>query len=156
MQTEPAGGVVGGGVDVCVAVGETVGLEDAVGEWDVEAVAEWLAVPDAEGLYEWLAELDNEAVADADVVGGFVAEADALVVLVGGIVAPSLSTVKVARRMVLARYDHLRTAMMVCVPSPRLAVSKGRAEPSLAVPPRSKGGTHSVRTGSLLCQESSR
>jgi hypothetical protein len=49
LQTVPAGGVVGLAV---VAVGDTVGLEDAVAEWDVEAVAEWLAVLDAEAVAE--------------------------------------------------------------------------------------------------------
>jgi hypothetical protein len=157
-----------------VVVGDTVGLEDAVADWDVEAVAEWLAELDDEAVAEWLAELDDEAVAEwlaelddeadadvelvpeADAVGGFVAEADALVVLVGGVVTPSLSTVKAARRMDLAPYDHFRTAVMVCRPSMSFAVSKGRAEPSLAVPPKSKGGTTSVRTGALDCHESSR
>jgi hypothetical protein len=175
VQTVPAGGVVAVGVGVAVvAVGDAVALEDAVADWDAEAVAEWLAVLDAEavaewlavldaeGVAEWLAELDGEADADvetvpeADAVGGVVAEADALMVLAGGVVAPSLSTVKAARRMELAPYDHLRTAVIVCRPSTSFAVSKGCAEPSLAVPPKSKGGTTSVRTGALDRHESSR
>jgi hypothetical protein len=49
VQTGPAGGVVGVAV---VAVGDTVALEDAVADWDVEAVAEWLAVLDAEAVTE--------------------------------------------------------------------------------------------------------
>jgi hypothetical protein len=163
VQTVPAGGVVAVGVGVAVvAVGDAVALEDAVADWDAEAVAEWLAVLDSEAVAEWLAELDDEADADveavpeADAVGGFVAEADALMVLTGGVVAPSLSTVKAARRMELAPYDHLRTAVIVCRPSTSFAVSKGRAEPSFAVPPKSKGGTTSVRTGALDRHESSR
>jgi len=164
VQTVPPGGVVAVGVVAVgvVAVGDPVTLEDAVADWDVEAVAEWLAVLDAEAVAEWLAELDDEADADveavpeADAVGGFVAEADALMVLGGGVVAPSLSTVKVARRMELAPYDHLRTAVILCRPSTSFAVSKGIADPSLAVPAKSKGGTTSVRTGVLDCHESSR
>jgi hypothetical protein len=92
--------------------------------------------------------------ADADVEA--VADAVALMVLGGGVVATSLSTVKVARRMEVAPCDHVRTAVIVCRPSPSFAVSKGRAEPSLAVPAKSKGGTNSVRTGVLECHESSR
>ena len=92
----------------------------------------------------------------ADAVGGFVAEGDALVVLGGGVVATSLSTVKVARRTEVAPYDHFRTAVIVCRPSASVAVSKGCAEPSLAVPAKSKGGMRSVRTGVLDRHESSR
>jgi hypothetical protein len=186
VQTLPAGGIVTVGVGAAVvAVEDRVALDDAVAEWDIEAVAEWLAELDAEAVVEWLAdaeavaewpaELDAEAVAEwladaeavaewpaeleADDGGGFVAEADALVVLVGG-VAPLLSIVKVARRTELARYghalcDHIRTAVIVCCPSGSLVVSKGRAEPSRAVPPKSNGGTTSVRTGRRFCHESS-
>jgi hypothetical protein len=146
----------------------------AVADWDVEAVADWLAELDAEAVADWLAELDAEAVADwlaelddeadaeveavagADVGGDFVAEADALLVPPGGVVTPPLLTVNVARRMDFARYDHFRTAVIVCGPSVSFAVSKGRAVPSLAVPPRSKGCTTSVRTGFLDRHESSR
>jgi hypothetical protein len=41
VQTLPTGGVVAVDVGVAVvAVGDTVALEDAVADWDVEAVAE--------------------------------------------------------------------------------------------------------------------
>jgi hypothetical protein len=152
VQTVPAGGVVAVGVGVAVvAVGDTVALEDAVADWDVEAVAEWLAVLDDE------ADADVEAVLEVDDVGGLVAVAEAVVVLVVGVgVTPSLSTVKAARRMEVARYDHVRTAVIVCGPPTSFAVSKGFAEPSLAVPAKSKGGTTSVRTGVPDCHVSSR
>ena len=100
---------------------------------------------------------DVEPVLVVDDVGGLVAVAEAVVVLAVGVgVTPSLSTVKAARRMELARCDHFRTAVIVCRPSASFAVSKGFAEPSLAVPAKSKGGPTSVRTGVLDCHESSR
>jgi len=99
---------------------------------------------------------DVEPVLVVDDVGGLVAVAEAVVVLVGVGVKTSLSTVKAARRMELARCDHFRTAVIVCRPSASFAVSKARAEPPLAVPPKSKGGATSVRTGALDCHESSR
>ena len=89
--------VVGGRV---VAVGGTDVLEGAVADGDVEAVVE------------------------ADAVGGFVAEVDALLVLGGGVVAISLSTVKVARRIEVAPCRHFRTAVILCRPSASFAVSK--------------------------------
>src|SRR5215213_6593968 len=76
VHTVPAGGALAVGVGVVVGVGVRVGV----------------AVGDTVGLE---ADADGDAVADA--VGGFVAEADGLVVLGGGVVATSLSTVKVAR-----------------------------------------------------------
>jgi hypothetical protein len=128
VQTVPAGGVVAVGVGVAVvAVGDTVGLE---------------------------ADADGDAV--VDVVGGLVAEADGLVVLGGGVAATSLSTVKVARRTEVARCDHVRTAVIRCRPSTSFAVSKGIADPSLAVPAKSKGALNSVRTGVPDFDESSR
>jgi len=154
VQAVPAGGAV--------ADWDVEALAEWLAELDAEALAEWLAELDAEALAEWLAELDDEAdaeveaVAGADVGGDFVTEADALFVPEGGVVTPSLSTVNVARRMDFARYDHFRTAVIVCRPSASFAVSNGRAEPSLAVPPKSKGGATSVRTGVLDCHESSR
>jgi len=116
---------------------------------DAEAVADWLAVLDDE------ADADIEAVLEVDDVGGLVAVAE-VVVVVGVGVTPSLSTVKAARRMELAPSDHVRTAVIVCGPPTSFAVSKGFAEPSLAVPAKSKGGMSSVRTGVLDCHESSR
>ena len=56
----------------------------------------------------------------------------------------------------LTPYDHFRTAVIVCGPSASVAVSKGRAEPSLAVPPKSKGGLNSVRMGDVDRRGSSR
>jgi hypothetical protein len=157
-HTVPDGGVVAGRVVVAVgdtvaladavavrvgvavvAVGDFVALEDAVAEWDAEAVAEWVAV----------LEVGDD--------GGLVAGAEAVVVLVVGVgVTPSLSTVKAARRMEVAPRDHVRTAIILCGPSASFAVSKGFAEPSLAVPARSKGGATSVRMGVLDFHESSR
>jgi hypothetical protein len=146
VQAVPAGGVVGVAVAVAVrvgeavvAVGDTVALEVAVADCDVEAVAEWLAV------------------LEGDVVGDLVAVAEGVAVLGVGVgVTPSLSTVKAARRMEVAPCDHFRTAVIVCGPSRSFAVSKGFAEPSLAVPAKSKGRLTSVRTGVLDCHESSR
>jgi hypothetical protein len=167
VQTVPAGGGVAVGVGVAVGeVGDAVAL--AVGGFVAEADALMVlaggvvvvgvgaavvAVGDTVAVGVGVA---VEAVPEADAVGGFVAEADALMVLGGGVVAPSLSTVKVARRMEVLPRDHLRTAVMVCGPSSSVAVSKGCAEPSLAVPPKSKGANLSVRTGALDCHESSR
>jgi hypothetical protein len=74
---------------------------------------------------------DVEPVLVVDDVGGLVAVAEAVVVLAVGVgVTPSLSTVKAARRMELARCDHFRTAVIVCRPSASFAVSKARAERS--------------------------
>jgi hypothetical protein len=122
-------------------------------------------VADDEAEAEWVAELDDEAEADAEAVlevdadGGFVAvaEADPLVVLaVGAGITPSLSTVKAARRLVALPFRQVKTTLIVCDPSPSFVVSYGCAVPSLAVPARSNGGTHSVRVGVLFCHPSSR
>jgi hypothetical protein len=165
VQVLPPGGVVAVGVGaVVVAVGETVGLEvDADGDAVAVVVGGFVAEADALVVLGGGVVTVGVGVAVVAVgvtvalaVGGFVAEADALIVLVGGVVAPSLSTVKVARRMELTPYDHLRTAVIVCGPSASVAVSKGCAEPSLAVPPKSKGDTRSVRTGDPDCRGSSR
>jgi hypothetical protein len=182
VQTLPAGGIVAVGVGLAVAVG-TVALEDAVGGWEVEAEpddeaeaewlaepddeaeAEWLAEPDDEAEAEWLAEPDDEAeaaveaVLEVDADGGLVAvaEADPLVVPpVGADVTPSLSTVKVARRLEVLPPRQVKTTLIVCDPSTSFVVSYERAEPSLAVPARSNGGTHSVRVGVLLRHPPSR
>jgi hypothetical protein len=166
VQTVPAGGVVAVGVvavgvGVAAPVGEAVGVRVGVavvavgvtvGVWVGVAV---VAVGVTVGVWVGVAVV---AVGDTVglAVGGFVGEADALVVFVGGVVAPPLSTVKAARRTERPPYDHLRTAVIVCGPSTSVAVSNGYAEPSLAVPAKSKGGTTSVRTGDLDCLESSR
>jgi len=176
VQTLPAGGVVAVGVGLAVAVGDTVALEDAVGDWEVEAEpddeaeaewlaelddeaeAEWLAELDDEAEAEWLAELDDEAEGDVEAVlevdadGGFVAvaKAEPLVVAVGAGVTPSLSTVKAARRLEVLPPRQVKTILIVCDPSTSFVVSYGRAAPSVAVPARSNGGTHSVRVGVLL------
>ena len=183
VQTVPVGGVVAVGVAVAVgdAVGVRVGVAVAVVVGDAVGVRVGVAVAVGDTVAEWLGVavvavgvavavrvgvavvavgVTVGVVADADgvadVVGGFVTEGDALMVLGGGVVAPSLSTVKVARRMEVPRCDHVRTAVIACRPSTSFSVSKGRADPSLAVPAKSKGGTNSVRTGSLDFQESSR
>jgi len=130
VQTVPAGGVVG----VVVMVGDAV----AVGVGGAVVVVE------------------DDAVAEADAVGGAVAEGDALVVLGRGMVLTGLPTVKVARRTEVAPCAHFRTAVIVCRPGTSSWVSKGWAEPSLAVPAKSKGGTNSVRTGLPARRESSR
>ena len=168
VQTLPVGGVV------VVAVGATVGLEadpdgdavaDAVGVFVTEAdgltvlggrvvgVGVGLAVV-ADGVTVGVeADPDGDAVGDA--VVDLVGEADGLTVL-GGAVGVAWSTVNVARRTEVLRCDHVRTAVIVCRPSPRFAVSKGVADPSLAVPAKSKGAPNSVRKGVLDCDESSR
>jgi hypothetical protein len=106
-------------------------------------------------VVELLAELDAKAEADVD--GGFVAEADPLLVLaVGAGVALSLSTVKVARRLEVLPFRHVKTTLIVCDPSTSFVVSYGRALPFLAVPARSNGRTLSVRAGALSCRQSSR
>ena len=170
LQTLPVGGVVTEGLGVVVvAVGDIVSLEDAVTDGDDEALAELLGVDDDalaellgvlddDALAEWLAELDGGAdvEVEADAVVDFVADGDALMVLAGGVVTPSLSTVKVARRNETAPCDHFKTAVIVCRPSASLPVSNGRAEPSLAVPLKSKGGTESVRTDARDRHESSK
>jgi hypothetical protein len=118
---------------------------EAEAEWvaglDAEAEAEWVAELDAEAEAEWVAELDAEA--EAEWVA--VAEADPLVVLAVGAGATfSLSTVKAARRLETVRFRQVNTTLIVCDPSASFVVSYGRAVPSLAVPARSNGGTHSV------------
>jgi hypothetical protein len=149
-----AGAVVAGGVGAAVvAVGDSVGL--AVGGFVAEADALMvLAGAVVAGGVGAAVVAVGDSVGLA--VGGFVAEPEALMVLAGGVVTPSLSTVKAARRIEVAPYDHLRTAVIVCGPSTSVAVSKGCAEPSLAVPPKSNAGTRSVRTGDLDCRGSSR
>jgi hypothetical protein len=134
-----------------------------VAELDDEGEAEWVAELDDEAEAEWVAELDDEAEADVeaglevDADGGSVAEADPLVVLVVGAgVTPSLSTMKAARRLEALPFRQVKTTLIVCDPSASFVVSYGRAVPSLAVPPRSNGGTHSVRMGVLFCHPSSR
>jgi hypothetical protein len=175
VQTAPAGGVVVGVELVVVAVGVTVGLEvDPDGDAVAEAVGVFVAEADgltvlgggvvtvgielavvAVGVTVGV-EADPDGDAVGDVVGDVVVEVDGLTVLGGSVVATSLSTVKVARRTEVLRCDHVRTAVIVCRPSARFAVSKGMADPSLAVPAKSKGAPNSVRTGVLDCDESSR
>jgi hypothetical protein len=155
MQAVPVGGVVAVGFGVAVgdivslddvvavgfgvAVGDIVSLDEAVADGDVEALAEWLAVLEVDGA------------------GGLVAVGEAVAVLVVGVgVMPWLSTVKLARRMEVPPDRHVRTAVIVCRPSPSLAVSKGFAEPSLDVPAKSKGRAWSVRTGVPDFHDSSR
>jgi hypothetical protein len=162
VQRVPAGRVVAVGVGVRVGVGvvgDADGLADAVADWDVEAEL------DDEAEAEWVAELDDEAdagveaVLEVDADGGFVAVAgaDPLVVLaVGAGVTLSLSMVKAPRRLEVVPSRQVKTALIVCDPSTNFVVSYGRAVPSLAVPARSNGGTLSVRTGALLCRQSSR
>jgi hypothetical protein len=154
VQTAPDGGVVAVGVAVAVAVAVGVGVRVGV------AVAVGVTVGVRVGVAVGVGVTVGVAVAVGDTdglfVGGLVVETDALGLLVGGVVVPSLSTVKSARRTEVPPYDHVSTAVMVCDPSASFVVSKGYAEPSLAVAAKSKGGRFSVRTGDPDLSESSR
>jgi hypothetical protein len=159
---------VGVGVGVCVSVGVgvcvTVGVEVFVAEGvgvavvvlgDAVVVLGDAVVAVGEAVV-FEGDAEDVVVGEVDVVGDLVAEGDALVVLGDGVGSVWLSTVKVARRTEVRPRDHFRTAVIVCCPSASVAVSKGRAEPSLAVPAKSNGGRNSVRTSVRVCQESPR
>jgi hypothetical protein len=118
-----AGAVLGFDVGICVvdgAVADGVAVVDVVGEAAGVAVADGVAV--------------------VDVVG----EA------VGVAVAPLLATVKYPRRLDLVPSDRVSTTLRRCDPSASFVVSYGTAAPSSAVPARSKGGSVSDRTRSVL------
>src|SRR5215213_9408132 len=69
---------------------------------------------------------------------------------VGAGLTPPLWTLKRPRRVEVMPSVHVRTTLMVWVPSASLAVLYGRAVPSAAVPAKSKGAFLSVRTGGLF------
>jgi len=86
------------------------------------------------------------------VLGALVGEAVVVRVGVGVGVGftPPLWTLKRPCRVDVMPSVHVRTTLMVWVPSASFAVLYGRAMPSVAVPAKSKGAFLSVRTGGIF------
>jgi hypothetical protein len=145
-MVDPLVQVLGG---LAVAVGADVVGAVVVGAVVVGAVVVGAVVT---GAVVTGAVVTGAVVVGAVVVGAVVVVAVGAVV---GVVVTPLATVKFARRLEVVPPD-LNTTRMLCDPSASFVVSYGTADPSAAVPAKSKGGSESVRTGGVVRHRLSR